>query len=251
MNHYYFYIDDQDFGPLFLKVYSYAPWGIKLCINGHEWAKRQLDKRGIAYEALDNGFISCAEPEKLQRICDSLGPEQIEWLFRKWLKRIPLPLRPEDRQAGYDWDLSIWQMEVSLTQIFDRPLRGREFFEEVICDSFPSPAANPSFRTLAGLKRHVGLWPGGCPEPALRATDISWLPNVEKYRSQPSRIATPAHRCRSHCGHPGRSVRPDVISLARGRALRKGRRFGVIRDPLELMTPRPRVSSQSFKPGQD
>jgi hypothetical protein len=38
-------------------------------------------------------------------------------------------------QAGYDWDLSIWQMEVSLTQIFDRPLRGREFFEEIIRDN--------------------------------------------------------------------------------------------------------------------
>jgi molybdopterin/thiamine biosynthesis adenylyltransferase len=97
-----------------------APWGIKLCINGHEWAKRQLDKRGIGYEALDNGFLSCAEPKTLQQICDSMGPEQIERLFRKWLKRIPLPLRAEDRQAGYDWNLSIWQMEVSLTQIFDR-----------------------------------------------------------------------------------------------------------------------------------
>ena len=58
VNHYYFYIDDADFGPLFLKVCSYAPWAIKLCLNGHEWAKRQLEKKGIAYEALDNGFLS-------------------------------------------------------------------------------------------------------------------------------------------------------------------------------------------------
>src|SRR3954447_916585 len=42
---------------------------------------------------------------------------------------------PGGSQAGYDWDLSIWQMEVSLTQIFDRPLRGREFFEEIIRDN--------------------------------------------------------------------------------------------------------------------
>jgi hypothetical protein len=41
----------------------------------------------------------------------------------------------QDREAGYDWDLSIWQMEVSLTQIFDRLLRGREFFEEIIRDN--------------------------------------------------------------------------------------------------------------------
>ena len=39
VNHYYFYIDDIDFGPLFIKVCSYAPWAIKLCLNGHEWAK--------------------------------------------------------------------------------------------------------------------------------------------------------------------------------------------------------------------
>lgn len=135
VNHYYFYIDDADFGPLFLKVCSYAPWGIKLCLNGHEWAKRQLDRERIAYEALDNGLLSCAAPERLQQICDSLGPEQIDRVFRKWLNRIPLPLRPEDREAGYDWALSIWQMEVSLTQIFDRPLRGREFFEEIIRDN--------------------------------------------------------------------------------------------------------------------
>jgi hypothetical protein len=44
-------------------------------------------------------------------------------------------LRLQDRAAGYDWSLSIWQMEVSPTQIFDRPLRGREFFEEILRDN--------------------------------------------------------------------------------------------------------------------
>jgi hypothetical protein len=135
VNHYYFYIDDADAGPLFIKVCSYAPWGIKFCLNGHEWVKRQLEKQGIAFESLDNGFLSCADPKKLQQTCDALDDKEIERIFRKWLARIPLPLRTEDRTAGYDWNLSIWQMEVSLTQIFDRPLRGREFFEEIIRDN--------------------------------------------------------------------------------------------------------------------
>jgi hypothetical protein len=64
----------KEFGPLFLKICSYAPWSVKLCLNGHEWAKRQLDKRHISYESLDNGFLSCSEPMKLQKICDALGP---------------------------------------------------------------------------------------------------------------------------------------------------------------------------------
>jgi hypothetical protein len=36
VNHYNFYLDDVDFGPIFIKVCSYAPWGTKLCLNGHE-----------------------------------------------------------------------------------------------------------------------------------------------------------------------------------------------------------------------
>jgi hypothetical protein len=135
VNYYYNYLDDDDFGPAFLKICSYAPWSIKLCLNGHEWAKRQLERRKIGYAALDNGFQSCEAPEKLQQICDSLGPEQIDRFFRKWLGRLPLPLRRQDREAGYDYQLSIWQLEVSLTQVFDRPVRGREFFEEIMRDN--------------------------------------------------------------------------------------------------------------------
>ena len=135
VNQYYFYLNDAEFGPAFIKVCSYAPWGIKVCLNGHEWAKRQLEKRGIGYEALDNGFLTCEKPSVLQAICDSLGPKQIERFFRKWVNRLPLPLGPTNRKAGYDWQLSIWQMEVSLTQVFDRPVHGREFFEEVIRDN--------------------------------------------------------------------------------------------------------------------
>jgi len=87
------------------------------------------------FETLDNGFRSCADPGRLQETCDRLGAEDIERLFRKWLDRLPLPLSAQNREAGYDWQLSIWQMEVSLTQIFDRPQRGREFFEEVRRDN--------------------------------------------------------------------------------------------------------------------
>ena len=43
-------------------VRSYFPYNAKLCINGHEYLKRQLAKRGVAFEALDNGIASCADP---------------------------------------------------------------------------------------------------------------------------------------------------------------------------------------------
>ncbi|HEY2295613.1 MAG TPA: hypothetical protein VGM86_33325 [Thermoanaerobaculia bacterium] len=135
VNHYYFYVDDEEFGPAFIKVCSYAPWALKVCVNGHEWAKRQLAKKGIAYKALDNGFLECADAEAPQEVCDALGPQDVEAFLARWLERLPMPLTSADRAAGYDWKLSIWQMEVSRTQVFDRPVRGREFFEEVMRDN--------------------------------------------------------------------------------------------------------------------
>ena len=42
MNHYYVYFIDEAWGPGFLKICGYAPYTLKLCLNGHEWAKRQL-----------------------------------------------------------------------------------------------------------------------------------------------------------------------------------------------------------------
>jgi hypothetical protein len=135
VNHYYFYVQDLDWGPAFLKVGSYAPYPVKLCLNGHEWVKRQLRRQRIRFEALDNGLLSCRQPERVQQICDELGPEQVQAFFDRWSRRLPWPLTAEDRAAGYEHRLSLWQIEVSLTQVFDRPVQGRHFFEEIIRDN--------------------------------------------------------------------------------------------------------------------
>lgn len=132
VNHYYFYGLDRDFGPFFIKFSSYFPYTAKLCLNGHEYLKRQLTQEGIAYEALDNGLLSCANPARLQALCDDLSADKIEALWRKWQARLPQPFTAADQAAGYTYDLSMLQAEFSLTQVWDRPLAGRLFFEDVI-----------------------------------------------------------------------------------------------------------------------
>src|SRR3954467_5262023 len=138
VNQFYVYAVDADFGPFFLKFCSYFPYNAKLCLNGHEWAKRQATQAGIGHTALDNGFATIPDPAdlpRLQAICNRLGPEQIDALLRKWLARLPHPFSPADREAGYRYDISIWQAEFSLTQVLDRPVSGRVFFEHVIRDN--------------------------------------------------------------------------------------------------------------------
>jgi len=132
INFFYFYCVDADFGPFFVKFSTYFPFTAKLCINGNEWAKRQAAKAGIGFEPLDNGFAAVDDVDRLRAICDGFGPQQIEALLRKWLKILPNPFTSGDEAAGYRYELSILQAEFSLTQMLDRPVSGRIFFEQVL-----------------------------------------------------------------------------------------------------------------------
>lgn len=132
VNVYYFYCRDRDFGPFFLKFCSYFPYSAKLCLNGHEYLKCQLAQQGIAFQSMDNGLFSCADIQAAQRISDGLSAAKIQAFFRKWLARLPHPYSAKDRKAGYRYELSVLQAEFSLTQVWDRGLHGRCFFEEVI-----------------------------------------------------------------------------------------------------------------------
>jgi hypothetical protein len=160
VNHFYFYAVDADFGPFFLKVCSYFPYNAKLCFNGHEYVKRQLARRGIAYEALDNGVLSCADPATLQALGDGLTAAKIEALLRKWLARLPHPFAPRDRRAGYRYRLSVLQAEFSLTQVLDRPVTGRMFFEEVIRENLD--LGRPDQVQLIFGRRVTKHTPGRC-----------------------------------------------------------------------------------------
>ena len=132
VNHYYCYVQDPEWGPAFIKIGTYLPYPIKVCLNGHEWVKQQLRRAAIPFTSLDNGFLTCADPARLQTLCDQLGPRDIQQMFDRWSHRLPWPLTPADRAAGFDHRLTLCQLEISLTQIFDRPVQGRHFFEAVI-----------------------------------------------------------------------------------------------------------------------
>jgi hypothetical protein len=116
VNQYYFYAVDADFGLFFLKYSSYFPYGAKLCFNGHEYLKRQLAKEGIAYEELANGLTSA----------------RILLFLSKWQDRLPCPFTWDQQRAGYRYQASMSQVEFARTQVLDRPVHGRIFFEEVL-----------------------------------------------------------------------------------------------------------------------
>ena len=132
---YYFYVADAHFGLGFIKICAYFPYPAKVWVNGHEWAKRAAAAKGLVFTELANGFAACATPKQLQRICDRLGPADLQRFFDRWMTVIPTPLGTADRNAAYWWELSLRQVETSRTLVFDAPRRARAFFEALVADN--------------------------------------------------------------------------------------------------------------------
>jgi len=132
VNHYYLYLLDPEWGSAFIKFSSYAPFGGRVWLNGHSWLKRQLAARGVGFGELDNGLLSCEDPELAQRLADGLGEAQIRAFLGRWLPELPLPLTPADHEAGYRYEASLFQVEFAETLVFRRPRDIRAWFEAAI-----------------------------------------------------------------------------------------------------------------------
>ena len=158
VNHFYFYLWDPEWGGAFWKTCGYAPWPIWIWLNGHTWAQRQCARAGVGYTAMDNGFRACADPDRLQRICDRLGPGAVKSFFWRWQRRLPSPLTRDDLRAGYVYDLAFRQFEISDTRVFDRPAAGRAFFEQLIRDHLD--IGRPRNVSLIFDRRITGRTPG-------------------------------------------------------------------------------------------
>ncbi len=61
-----------------------------------------------------------------------MGPGHIEALLRKWLSILLHPSTEEDIAGRHTYEVSILQAEFSSTQILDKPVSGRIFFDQVI-----------------------------------------------------------------------------------------------------------------------
>lgn len=157
-NHYYFYLYDRQWGRAFWKCCAYAPYPVWLCLNGHEWAKRQAEQAGIEFEALDNGFRSTGDAGALAAICARLGARDVWAFFRRWERLLPSPFTDADRGRGYRYQLALRQLELSDTRVFDRPQAGRDWFERTIRDQLT--LGRPDHVAVVFARKVIATTPG-------------------------------------------------------------------------------------------
>ena len=132
VNQFYVYAVDDDFGPFFLKFCTYFPYNAKLCINGNEWAKRQATKAGIAFEALDNGFLAATSPSVSSGSAIVSAPPTSTGCCASGSPSCPTPSPALTAAPATATTSRSSRPSSPSPRSLDRPLSGRVFFEEVI-----------------------------------------------------------------------------------------------------------------------
>jgi hypothetical protein len=79
--HHYFYFQHSEFGLMHLRLQTWFPFQVMVCLNGRLWLARQLDQAGISYVQRDNSFVWISDPAGAQRLADrqlrTLWPEKL------------------------------------------------------------------------------------------------------------------------------------------------------------------------------
>lgn len=116
--HLYFYYLDREFGLMHVRLQSWLPFSIQVCVNGREWLARQMDREGLAYQQRDNCFSYLADPARAQALMDRLTARN----FNSFLDKLARQVNPWiDPQSGLDLRGYYWsgrQMEYATDVMF-------------------------------------------------------------------------------------------------------------------------------------
>ena len=118
--HLYFYFDDSEFGFMNIRLQTWFPYHIQMCLNGRERLRRGLEKEGIDFHVHGNKFLHIADYQKAQQLLD----EQLNTRFTDTLDAFTQRVFPGMNDIlgpnfSYYWTL--WQSERAADFIFDTP----------------------------------------------------------------------------------------------------------------------------------
>src|ERR1700686_3231223 len=132
-NQYNFYLNDQHWGPMFIRMCPYFPFSARVCLNQHHWLALRMQQEGITFRQCKNAFLQCSNPEQLQQLADSLTAQDLLRCGQKWLNAFtPFFTSQERRQAGCQHRLFFSQVELCDNLIFFRRAAVDQFAERLL-----------------------------------------------------------------------------------------------------------------------
>ena len=108
--HLYYYYMDRQFGLMHVRVATWLPFSIHVCLNGREYLARRMSQAGIAFEQRDNCFVWIEDVERAQEML--AGLEDRKW--ERWLKSLSARVNPLlGRGSGLDLHPYYWSVSES------------------------------------------------------------------------------------------------------------------------------------------
>jgi hypothetical protein len=118
---YNFYINDRNWGRMFVRMCPYLPFSARICLNQHHWLANRLRENGIRFKQVANAFLKCAAPDRLQTFANSLIPRDLLICCQKWLAHLtPFFTARERAEAGCRHRLFFSQVEFCDNLVFRR-----------------------------------------------------------------------------------------------------------------------------------
>ena len=118
---YNFYLNDERWGRMFVRICPYLPFSARVCLNQHHWLANRMREEGIDFQQRSNAFMRCARPERLQELADALTPRDLIACGQKWLACFTPFFSPQERdEAGCRHRLFFAQTEFCDNLVFHR-----------------------------------------------------------------------------------------------------------------------------------
>lgn len=118
---YNFYVNDERWGRMFVRMCPYVPFSARVCLNQHHWLAVRMLEEGIDFQQCTNAFLRCSNPARLQELADSLTARDILTCGQKWLTAFtPFFTERERKRAGCQHRLFFAQVELCDNLIFQR-----------------------------------------------------------------------------------------------------------------------------------
>jgi len=119
--HYYHYWLHPQWGLMHVRLQTWFPFTLQVCLNGREWLARTLDRKGLGYRKRENCFLEIAQPARAQRAAEAQvtanWPKLLDGLARQANPAWPKVFGAF--RTGYYW--SAYQTEWATDVLFKTP----------------------------------------------------------------------------------------------------------------------------------
>lgn len=159
VNHYYFHIQDPEWGHLCIKICGHPPFDATIMLNGHEWVERHAPQQALTFTKEGNCFTDANNWAGLDQYADALSTQsavgRLVEVIQRWLTLTCLIFaldQAEQEQSGFHYALSCYQLEYSRNLVFHHGTDIDRIFQEVI-DRTRRELDVKTITTLFGAKR--------------------------------------------------------------------------------------------------